>query len=208
MPRLGLGSAALGALDRLPRLREGDGRFPQRPESLEELGAGDADIHEELKAQIELVRRVYGEPTHCDAHMLGGRGPTPFLARIQRIFLDLARQYHLAFTYERDPKTGALRHFRGELCMTLMDEAAILGVLEGWKEDGPYHLFGHAARPSEELDALCSEAHPARRWASECRVQDRRLYLDPHFWRKIEAMGFELIPRSGVRGFFQSLAGR
>ena len=193
-----------------PRLRGADGRFPERPEALEALGATDEDIYGELRAQVLLVRRLYGEPTHLDAHMIGGRGPTPFLARVQAVIRSVADEFGLAFTYERDPAGQELVHFRAEMCMTLRDEAEILKAMFQWTGPGRYHVYGHAARASEELDALASAGHPAQRWTSACRAQDRALLMSPDFRAAMEGLGFDLVERGRVRSYFRDLyhAGR
>jgi hypothetical protein len=188
-----------------PRLMSEPGRMAVRPEHLEALGATDEDIYEELKAQILLVRRLYGEPTHLDSHMIGGRVQAGILERIQKVIAALAAEFRLAYTYERD-RDGKLRHFVAEDCMTLMPLEELFRRLEAWKEPGNYHLFGHAAVESPELSSMCSPGHPARAWAAESRVEDLRRFTDLGLLARIESQGFQLVTRQDARAFLASLA--
>jgi predicted glycoside hydrolase/deacetylase ChbG (UPF0249 family) len=175
------------------RLMGPDGRFPQRPESLEEAGASDADVYEELAAQVRLVQRCYGQPTHVETHMLGGRWRGGFVDRLQGVVVALARDFKLAYTYERERSTGELKHFLQEDCHSGWSRSQLLQTLASWTEPGCYHLFGHAAVASPELEAMCSPQHPARKWAAELRLMDQALYLDESLRKDIEALGFDLV---------------
>jgi predicted glycoside hydrolase/deacetylase ChbG (UPF0249 family) len=183
-----------GPLTGNPRLMGGDGRFPQRPESLEQAGATDADVYDELAAQIRLVQRCYGEPTHVETHMLGGAWRGGFADRLQGVVLKVAQDFKLAYTYERERSTNRLRHFADEACHSGWSREAFLQRLAAWTEPGSYHLFGHAAAASPELGALCSPDHPAFKWAAELRLMDQALYLDPRLRKDIENLGFTLVP--------------
>ena len=182
-----------GPLTGNPRLMGPDGRFPQRPESLEETGATEADVYDELAAQVRLVQRAYGQPTHVETHMLGGRWRGGFADRLQAVVVKLAQDFKLAYTYERDRASGRLKHFVDEDCHSGWTRQAFLQKLASWDRPGAYHLCGHAAVASPELEALCSPQHPARAWAAEWRLMDQALYRDPGLKRDIEALGFRLV---------------
>lgn len=176
-----------------PRLSDGEGRLPPRPEDLEAMGATDADIYDELKAQIKLVQKAYGQPTHLDSHMIGGEWKTPFLSRVQAVIQKLCGEFGLLSTYTRDQATGKLRHFVEEDCQSGWDLAGFEKRLAGWTAPGNYHLFGHAAIDSPELWAMCSPGHPSRVWAGEVRVKDMALYMAPGLRDRIEKLGFTLV---------------
>lgn len=176
-----------------PRLTGSDGRFPQRPEHLEQMGATDADLYEELVAQVKLVQKTYGTPSHMETHMLGGAWRGGFIDRVQTVLLKVAADFKLGYTYERDRQSGALRYFNAEACMSGWSRQQLMDELAQWTEPGAYHLFGHAAVASPELEALCSPDFPARRWAAEWRVQDLALYLDPTLRKDVQNLGFKLI---------------
>ena len=182
-----------GPLTGNPRLMGPDGRLPQRPESLEALGATDADIYEELVAQVKLVKACYGEPTHVETHMLGGAWRGGFIDRLQAVVHKVAADFGLNYTYARDRQSGALKHFADEDCQSGWSREELLTKLGAWTADGVYHLFGHAAVASPELEALCSPGFPARRWAAEVRVKDMALYMDPTLRKDIEKLGFKLV---------------
>lgn len=181
-----------GPLTSNPRLRCPDGSFPDSHTGLETLGATDEDLYDELKAQIELVKRAYGQPSHLDCHMAGGHWRPGIYSRVQKVILGLSAEYGLPFTYARDPQSGRLRHFKEEDCHSGWTRAQLLAKLDAWTEPGTYHLFGHAAVDSDELGALCSAAHPARAWARDWRVMDQTLYLDPSLPAEFEKRGFKL----------------
>ena len=182
-----------GPLTGNPRLMGPDGRLPPSPENLEQMGATDEDLYDELVAQVRLVQRVYGEPTHVETHMVGGSWRGGFLNRLQNVFIKVARDFNLAYTYERDPASGRLKHFVDEDCQSGWSRDAFLSKLRSWTAPGSYHLFGHAAVQSPELDALCSPDYPARRWASEYRMKDQALYRDLTLRNDLENLGFSLV---------------
>jgi predicted glycoside hydrolase/deacetylase ChbG (UPF0249 family) len=181
-----------GPLTPAPSLRTADGLFPADHAGLQALGATDADMEAELRAQIQRVLALYGRPTHVETHMMDGRARLPIHARIHAIVRRLCQEYSLACTYERDAD-GRLRHFKAEACSSHLDHAETFRILEGWSEPGRYHLYGHAAVESDELQALCSPAHPSRFWAADVRVRDLAFYADPAVKARLEAMGFTLV---------------
>ncbi len=181
-----------GPLTGNPRLKTAAGSLPERPEGLLDCGATDADLYDELKAQVLLVKRLYGEPSHFDSHMVSGRWAGGIYDRIQGVIEALSREFKLPYTYARG-RDGALAHFKAEACMSGLDRAGLLAQLDAWAEPGAYHLFGHAAVDGPELDALCSPEHPSRRWARDWRVSDLQLYLDPGLPAEFERRGFKLV---------------
>jgi len=58
---------------------------------------------------------------------------------------------------------------------------------------GTYHLIGHAAEASPELEALCSPDHPARIWAAPVRVADLAFFTSGGTRQRLHDLGFELI---------------
>jgi predicted glycoside hydrolase/deacetylase ChbG (UPF0249 family) len=180
-----------GPLTGNPRLRTAEGSLPALHAGLEALGATDEDFYDELKAQIALVRRLHGEPTHVETHMIGGRWTGGVVDRVLKVVVALARQEGLAYTYERGAD-GALRHFRAERCQSGWSREELLRRLDAWTEDGDYHLFGHAAVASGELAGICSPGHPSREWAADLRIKDLALYLDESLPAAMAQRGFEL----------------
>lgn len=181
-----------GPLTANPRLKTAEGSLPSRPEGLLECGATDADIYDELKVQILLVQRLYGAPSHFDSHIVSGRRLGGIHDRIQSVIEALSREFKLPYTYARRPD-DTLLHFKAEACMSGWDRATLLKELDAWTEPGDYHLFGHAAVDSAELDAMCSPQHPARRWARDWRVSDLALYLDKDLPGELLKRGFQLV---------------
>jgi len=182
-----------GPLTGNPRLRQADGAFPDGYKGLEALLATDDDLYDELKAQIKLVQRVYGQPTHLDCHMAGGHWHPGIQTRLQAVIQRLSAEFRLPFTYARQQVGGKLLHFNDEACQSGWTRAQLLEKLDAWTAPGAYHLFGHAAEDSDELGALCSPGHPARSWARERRVMDQKLYLDPSLPLEFEQRGFKLV---------------
>ncbi|MES2202348.1 MAG: ChbG/HpnK family deacetylase [candidate division FCPU426 bacterium] len=173
-------------------LRNEHGHFYATHAALEPH-AKDDEMFDELRAQILRVKAVYGEPSHLDTHMIGGEGDNGGIrSRTQAIVKQLSREFGLAYTYERDA-SGRLIHFNAEECQSLMDSAGIFKILESWTEPGRYHLYGHAAEDSAELEAICTPQHPSRVWAQECRVRDLAFYLNPSNLAHIKSLGFELM---------------
>jgi hypothetical protein len=193
---------AWGPITPAKSLRTANGHFPSRHEGLEELGASDADMEAELRAQVERVLDLYGRPTHVETHMVGGKPRLGIHRRIHAIVRKLCADYGLAYTYERDA-SGQLLHFVDEACSTQPDPEDAFRILEKWVKPGRYHLFGHAAVDSDELQALCSPQHPSRFWAADARVRDLAFYTDPKVKARIEAMGFELVGIKQVLGLAQ-----
>lgn len=182
-----------GPLTGNPRLRGSDGAFPDLHTGLEPLLATDDDLYDELKAQIKLVQRAYGQPSHLDCHMAGGQWRPGIYTRLQKVIQRLSTEFSLPFTYAREQVSGKLLHFQDEACQSGWTRQELLAKLDAWTAPGAYHLFGHAALDSEELGALCSPGHPARAWAREKRVMDQVLYLDPGLPLEFEKRGFRLV---------------
>lgn len=182
-----------------PRLKTEDGSLPPLHAALEPMGATDDDIYDELKAQIMLVKKAYGEPSHLDTHMIGGEWRGGVYDRIQRVIGRLASEFKLTYTYERDPGTTQLKYFNAEDCSSSTDWQHGFGILQKWTEPGRYHLFGHAAVDSEELDKICSEGHPSRIWARAVRTEDMKFYTDKDSLGRIHDLGFELIKVSDLK---------
>jgi predicted glycoside hydrolase/deacetylase ChbG (UPF0249 family) len=180
-----------GPLTPAPSLRTAGGIFPADHAALQAQGATDADMEAELRAQIQRVLALYGQPTHVETHMMDGRARLPIHARIHAIIARLCAEFGLAYTYERRAD-GRLRHFTADACSSHRDHAETFRILEGWAEPGLYHLFGHAAAASDELLGICSPGHPSRYWA-EVRPQDLAFYTDPAVKARIQALGFELV---------------
>ncbi len=179
-----------GPLTRAESLTAPDGNFHQSYAELETT-ARDEDIRREAVAQIERVKALGYEPTHLDSHMLGSFASGTFAARIKDIHRELAAQYGLPYTY--DTAAGRLVHFTAEYECSPHGVEETWRALEGFLDDGTYHLIGHAAVPSPELDALCSPAHPARAWAAPYRLKDLELFTDPRTSERLRDLGFELI---------------
>lgn len=182
-----------------PRLKNPDGSLPSLHTGLEALGATDDDLYDELKAQVRLVKKLYGEPTHVETHMAGGHWNGGIYDRVQKVVLAVANEFGLAYTYERDPQTKKLRYFNAEECQSGFTPEQVFGILAKWTEPGRYHLFGHAAEDTPELHAICSADHPSRKWAAQVRITDLAFYLDRANIQKINELGFELIKVSALK---------
>jgi hypothetical protein len=164
--------------------------------SYEELGkyAKEADIYEELKAQIERVRSTSYAPTHLDSHMLGSSGHSDIAELVRSIIRRLCREYDLIYTYETDSEK--LVHFVREVELSSRLHSDTFRALEQCTEPGAYHLIGHAAEASSELEAMCSPGWHSRSWAATWRVADQQFFTHPETKGKIAKLGFEII---GVR---------
>lgn len=182
-----------GPLTGNPRLMTEAGALPARHEGLLESGATDADLYDEMKAQILLVKKLYGEPSHLDCHMAGGQWRGGIYDRLQAVIERLSGEFKLPYTYARDRQSGQLRHFVAEDCQSGWTREQLLAKLDQWTEPGTYHLFGHAAVDSAELDAMCSAEHPSRVWARDVRVMDLKLYFDADLKAEFETRGFKLV---------------
>jgi chitin disaccharide deacetylase len=184
-------SLAWGPVTANPRLKNANGHLPTNCEGLLESQATDADIYDELRAQILRVRALYGAPTHLDSHTISGREDGGIRTRILAVIKTLAKEFGLAYTYERD--AGRLKHFTDEGANTKPDPEGQFAKLEQWTQPGRYHLIGHAAAASDELEAMCPPGHPLRAWGAELRTAELAFYIDPRTPRRIEQMGFERI---------------
>lgn len=184
-----------GPLTRAPGLCDDLGYFHPGFAPLLER-ATDEEILAEYLAQVERVRRLGFEPTHLDTHMLPASDRSPGALRLKSLVREVSRRTGLRYFYETND-AGKLVHFDGEV--------EISG--EGWTQvferlaslgDGTYHLIGHAAEPSPELEALCSPDYPARLWAAGVRGLDLAFFTQRDVRTRIESLGFELIRVSAV----------
>ncbi len=182
-----------GPLTGNARLMGSDGRFPQRPE---EPGAYGRD-------RGRCLRRAGGAdplgpaqlwPAHPRGDPHAGRGlargvrrPAPKRRREGRPRLQTG--LHLPAR----PGDGAPKALRPRGLPQRLERGKPSRKLAAWTEPGVYHLFGHAAVASPELEALCSPGHPAFKWAAELRLMDQALYLDPSLRKDIENLGFTLV---------------
>ncbi|HEX3774487.1 MAG TPA: ChbG/HpnK family deacetylase [Polyangiaceae bacterium] len=179
-----------GPLTRAPNLCDEQGHLCQTFEPLLER-ASDEEIFAELAAQVARVRALGFEPSHLDSHMLGSAMDDAGSRRIKASILRLAHETGLRYSYETDV-TGRLRHFDREIGLSGRAASEVWRELEALP-NGTYHLIGHAAEPSAELEALCSPEHPSRNWAAQYRTADIAFFTDPYTHTRILELGFELI---------------
>lgn len=187
-----------GPLTRAPSLCDEHGYFHPTYRDLSQR-ALDHEVLQELDAQIERVLAAGIQPTHLDSHMLGSRMNDPFTTRVKAVIAALCRKYGLIYNYEIDER-GELRHFTAESEISGRSEREIWAKLEGWTADGVYHLFGHAAEASPELEHLASIDHPSFLWTSAYRVKDLAWFLSPHTRERIRELGFQPI---GMQEFLE-----
>jgi len=180
-----------GPLTRASSLTDERGHFWPSFEALAKT-ANDEEMLVELEAQIERLRGLGYEPTHLDSHMLVAEDNGPFTSRVKAVIRALCDEYGLIYTYDYAEDSG-LVHFTDHFCCSPVPEAETWQKLESWSGPGAYHLIGHAASASPELDALCSPGHPSRSWAAEYRLKDCQFFTNPATRARIEALGFELI---------------
>jgi predicted glycoside hydrolase/deacetylase ChbG (UPF0249 family) len=179
-----------GPITRAESLRGEHGYFhPNHPTVAKH--AKESDIHDEMLAQIERVKAMGWEPTHLDTHMMGSSAAGPYADMVKSIVRKLADRFGLVYTYERD--ANGLRHFEGECGLSAQSDAQVFEQLQSFKADGAYHLIGHAAEATAELDQMATPAHPSKPWTVEYRKRDMAFFLDPLVKEAIVRMGFEII---------------
>jgi predicted glycoside hydrolase/deacetylase ChbG (UPF0249 family) len=161
--------------------------------------AEEADVYDELKAQILRVKAMGVTPTHADSHMMGSTSNHPIHRMVKGITLRLCKEFGLKYTYDSREDQRPV-YFVEDNTMSSDSRAEILARLESWNAPGDYHLIGHAAVSSDELASLCSVEHPARAWAQQFRTTDLDFYLSTAVRAQIAKMGFELIDVDAVRG--------
>jgi predicted glycoside hydrolase/deacetylase ChbG (UPF0249 family) len=179
-----------GPLTRGASLTDEFGHFHQGFGALLER-ARDEEILAEYLEQIERVRRLGFEPTHLDSHMLPSVDRSDDALRIKALIQRVAEQSGLRYLYDTD-SAGKLRYFDAEIMLSGQPWPSVWQYLETLGP-GTYHLIGHAAEPSPELDALCSADHPARRWASEVRTSDLAFFTSAATRIRLKELDFELI---------------
>jgi predicted glycoside hydrolase/deacetylase ChbG (UPF0249 family) len=185
-----------GPLTRAASLCDDQGYLFQSYEALL-AQASDADILAELLAQVARVRSLGFQPTHLDSHMLGSDMNDDGAPRVKALILEVARQTGLKYTYETNAR-GELRYFNAEIGLSGRDVREVWRELEALPEGGTYHLIGHAAEVSPELEALCSKDHPSRPWAAEYRAADSAFFTSPLVSARLAALGFELISQADL----------
>jgi predicted glycoside hydrolase/deacetylase ChbG (UPF0249 family) len=159
--------------------------------------ASDADMLRELLAQVERVRSLGFRPTHLDSHMLGSDADDAGALHIKALIAEVARQTGLAYSYARDER-GKLRAFDAEIELSGRDVRDVWRELEALPDRGTYHLIGHAAEPSAELEALCSSEHPSRLWAAAYRAADIAFFTSPSTQVRLNTLGFKLISHADL----------
>ena len=153
--------------------------------------ASDEEITREYEAQIARVRSLGFEPTHLDTHMLPASDRSAGALRLKALIAGVAQRAGLRYLYETDAD-GHLRYFdqeleiSGESWSAVWERLAALGP-------GTYHLIGHAAEPSPELEAMCSADHPARLWAAAVRGMDLAFFTSASTRQRLDDLGFTLI---------------
>ncbi len=188
-----------GPLTGNPRLMTATGSLPAQHVGLEESGATDADIYDELKAQIKLVKKLYGEPTHIETHMMNGERASAIRTRIVTVVERLAKEFGLMYTYQRNVDNSSMYFTAPEFGMSGLSQDELLKELATLQAPGIYHVYGHAAEDEPELDALASPTHPSRHWTRDWRVKDMAHFTDQDLRQKIEAQGFQLLGVPALR---------
>jgi chitin disaccharide deacetylase len=182
-------------LTKAPSLCDASGHFLP---SYAELGktARDEEMYAELQAQVECVERLGFSLTHADSHMFGSSMSGAFARRVRDVIERVCSEHELGYTYAVQGEK--LAHFDAELGLSGTPHRQLWNELEACGP-GRYHLIGHAAEPSSELEALCSPGHPSRPWTSSYRVADLLWYTSPQTRDRLTALGFELV---GARDVF------
>jgi predicted glycoside hydrolase/deacetylase ChbG (UPF0249 family) len=179
-----------GPLTRAPGLCDELGHLHSRFEPLL-ARASDAEIIAEYEAQLGRVRGLGFEPTHLDTHMLPAVDRSPGALRLKALVTEVASRAGLRYLYETNA-SGRLRYFDSELEISGESWPALWQRLSALGP-GTYHLIGHAAEPSAELEALCSADHPARLWAAPVRASDLAFFTSASTRQRLDDLGFELI---------------
>jgi chitin disaccharide deacetylase len=185
-----------GSLTRARNLGDAQGHLFQSFEPVL-AQATDAELLAEFLAQVERVRVLGFSPSHLDSHMLWSGAHDPGALRLKALIAEVSRETGLKYTYETDAR-GKLVHFDAEIGLSGRDVEKVWRELEALPDGGTYHLIGHAAEPSAELDALCSLEWPGRPWAAAYRSADIAFFTDPNVKARLDALGFELISHAAV----------
>lgn len=173
-------------------IREKHGFFPH---TLDDLAAGatDDDIAAELSEQVHAIRSMGIEPTHADVHMLSSDDRRPSALRLHAVIRRIAAAEYLPLPRERDASSRFV-YVDGQFMISGQSPADIWAKLESWTEPGIYHLFGHPAEASEELDHLCTPTRGVQTpWAKAYRVDDLAFLIAPDTRRRIVDLGFTLV---------------
>lgn len=179
-----------GPITRAESLRDEHGYFLPTHDAVAKQ-AKESDIHEELLAQIKRVKSMGYEPTHLDTHMMGSWFHDDYYDMVKSIVRKLGTEFGLIYTY--DTEGGVLRHFTAEYEISSHLREAILDKLQGWKEPGVYHLIGHAAEATSELDEMASPEHPGKAWTLPIRQQDTAFFVDKDIRELVGSFGFDLV---------------
>lgn len=183
-------------LTRAPSLCDAAGYFLPSYAALERT-ARDDEMVAELSAQLELLERLGWRPTHADTHMFGSFSAGPFAERVRAVVDRVCSEHGLGYTYA--VRGGKLRHFDAEIHQSGLSHERLWQTLEGLGQ-GTYHLIGHAAVASPELEALCSPEHPSRLWAAAYRTSDYTWYTSPQTRERLARLGFDCIDVSQALG--------
>jgi predicted glycoside hydrolase/deacetylase ChbG (UPF0249 family) len=150
------------------------------------------EVERELRAQIELAKKMGIEPTHVDSHM-GTLFQTPDLVGV---YVKVAREYHLPFLALRIPNLPPeiLAKFRDD--DIVLDSVAIMspGVApEHWTEwylnalknlkPGLNELIVHLGHDDAELQGVSLD-HPD--YGAAWRERDFRTMTSPEFKKALE----------------------
>jgi len=187
-----------GPITRAESLRDDQGYFLPNHDAVAKQ-AKESDIHEELLAQIKRVKSMGYEPTHLDTHMMGSWFHNDYYDMYKAIVRKLGDQFGLIYTYET-VSGGALRHFTAEYEISSHSREEIVEKLRSWTEPGLYHLIGHAAEATAELDAVASPEHPSRAWALPIRQQDTAFFVDKEVREIIGSLGFQQVTVPEIKG--------
>jgi predicted glycoside hydrolase/deacetylase ChbG (UPF0249 family) len=179
-----------GPITRAESLRDQHGCFLPSHDAVAKQ-AKESDIYEEMLAQIKRVKSMGYEPTHLDTHMMGSWFHNDYYDMVKSIVRKLGDEFGLIYTYETEG--GALRHFTAEYEISSHPRGEIIDKLKSWKEPGVYHLIGHAAEATPELDEMASPLHPGKAWTLPIRKQDTAFFVDKEVRETIGSLGFELV---------------
>jgi predicted glycoside hydrolase/deacetylase ChbG (UPF0249 family) len=157
------------------------------------------EVEAEFEAQIELIMARGIKPTHLDVHMT--IVDVPMLARLCRKHGLLSRQEmpreyaDAAFRFGTYPGHGApyLSSMPAE-----EKKLALREYLSGLT-DGVHFECVHAAVRSPEMESVCSQTSPARKWAQEYRASDLDVVTDPEMKALCRDRGIRLVSLREVR---------